>query len=145
MIYGHNNPLSLEFSIVSGDFTGGGKAASEVKRFLSHLGCAPALIRRVAIAIYEGEMNMIIHSYGGKISVFIFSEYIKVVFTDVGPGISNLNMALQEGYSTASDRIREMGFGAGMGLPNMKRCSDTFTIDTEVGKGTKVEITIKMT
>lgn len=137
-----NKPLVLEFTIYSGDFAGGGKAASEVKRRLGQLGCSSELIRRVAIATYEAEMNMIIHSYGGKITIYITSESIKIVCEDTGPGISNIELAIQEGYSTASDKIREMGFGAGMGLPNMRNCSDIFRIDSGEGQGTKVEMTI---
>lgn len=137
-------PLVLEYTIVSGDFAGGGKAASEVKRCLSQLGCQSEVIRRVAIATYEAEMNMIIHSFGGKITIYISSENIKIVCEDTGPGISNIELAMKEGYSTASDKIREMGFGAGMGLPNMKNCSDNFRIDSGEGQGTKVEMVINI-
>jgi len=142
MMFGQNNPLILEFSIAPGDFAGGGKAASEVKRLLNQIGCSPPIIRRAAIATYEGEMNMVIHSHGGKIAICISANEIKIICEDIGPGIADVDLAMQEGYSTAPDKIREMGFGAGMGLPNMKRCSDTFLIDSVVGRGTKVEMII---
>jgi len=142
MTCGQNNPLIFQFAITHGDFAGGGKAASEVKRTLSQIGCPPSIIRRAAIATYEGEMNMVIHSQGGTITIFISTDKVKIICEDVGPGIFDVDLAMQEGYSTASDEIRELGFGAGMGLPNMRRCSDNFIIDSVVGRGTKVEMTI---
>ncbi|MDK2823632.1 MAG: serine/threonine-protein kinase RsbT [Clostridia bacterium] len=139
-----NNNLTMEFTITAGDFSTAGKAASEVKRILGQIGFPPAIIRRVAVATYEAEMNIVIHSFGGKITLFITPRKINILCEDNGPGIADIDLAMQEGFSTAPDKIRELGFGAGMGLPNIKRCSDEFKIYSEVGKGTKLEISIKL-
>jgi len=134
--------LFLEYDIPCGDFLVAGKASSEVKRALSQLGVSSQIVRRVAVATYEAEMNIVIHSLGGKMSLRITPQKVNILCEDKGPGITDIDLAMQEGYSTAPDKIRELGFGAGMGLPNIKRCSDEFAIQSVPGKGTKVEMTI---
>lgn len=130
--------ISYTFNIDKNDFIRAGEASSNIKKILRQLGIDSSIIRRIAIATYEAEMNIVIHSEGGKISIFIHPNYIEIIAEDRGPGIDNIELAMQEGYSTASDRIRELGFGAGMGLPNIKRCSDYFEIQTKKGLYTKV-------
>ena len=132
------NSLVLEYEIMQNDFTRAGEASSNVKKVLTQLGIDSKTIRRVAIATYEAEMNIVIHSYGGKIIVTIFPEEIEILALDIGPGIKNIDLAMKEGYSTAPNRVRELGFGAGMGLPNMKKCSDVFKISSSEGKETEV-------
>jgi len=136
------NSIKLHYDIPADDFINAGEASSNVKKMLNHLGINPADIKKTAIAMYEAEINAVIHANGGKADVEIDEEKIVVRIQDDGPGISNIELAMQEGYSTASDKIREMGFGAGMGLPNMKRYADKLEIDTEVGKGTTVTIVV---
>ncbi|MFZ7103614.1 MAG: ATP-binding protein [Peptococcaceae bacterium] len=140
----NNNNLHLEFNIVAGDFSVAGKAASEIKRILSQVGIRSALVRKVAIATYEAEMNIVIHSFGGTVSLFVTPEKIEIICKDNGPGIPDIDKAMEEGFSTAPDRIRELGFGAGMGLPNIKRCADSLKITSEAGKGTTVEMIINI-
>ena len=130
--------ISYEFPIEKDDFERAGEASSKIKKILRQLGMDSGIIRRVAIGAYEAEMNIVIHSLGGTIGITIDPETIIITAEDTGPGIENIELAMQEGYSTAPDRIREMGFGAGMGLPNMKKCSDSFEIESIVGKGTKI-------
>lgn len=130
--------ISYEFPVEKDDFERAGEASSKIKKILRQLGMNSDIIRRVAIGAYEAEMNLVIHSLGGIISIIIDPKSIIIKAEDIGPGIDNIELAMKEGYSTASDRIREMGFGAGMGLPNMKKCSDEFTIESVVGKGTKI-------
>jgi len=134
--------LKLRFDIPAKDLSSAGEASSSVKRKLNQLGVNPQIVKKAAIAMYEAEINTVIHSYGGSADVEIDEEKIKIIFSDEGPGIPDINLAMQEGYSTAPDEIREMGFGAGMGLPNMKRYSDIFDIKSEVGKGTIVTIVV---
>lgn len=136
------NVISKRFIVDGDNFVAAGETSSAVKRMLKQLGVSPDVIRRVAIAMYEGEINMVIHANGGYIDVIITPEQIKIILADNGPGIPNIDMAMQEGYSTASEKIRELGFGAGMGLPNMKKYTDDMKITTEVGKGTTVELVI---
>ncbi|MBZ4646432.1 MAG: serine/threonine-protein kinase RsbT [Petroclostridium sp.] len=138
------NVISLHYEVDGEDFSLAGEASSNVKRILKQLGVSPEIIRRVSIAMYEGEMNMVIHANGGIADVEITPEQIKVVLQDDGPGIPDIELAMQEGYSTAPDNIRELGFGAGMGLPNMKKYTDYLDIISEVGKGTKVEMIVKV-
>jgi len=130
--------IKYTFQIEKGDFVGAGEASSSIKKILRQVGAETSLIRRVAIATYEAEMNIVIHSDGGSISVLIDPKCVMVLVKDNGPGIENIELAMKEGYSTATDRIREMGFGAGMGLPNMKKCSDEFSIESKVGEGTTI-------
>jgi anti-sigma regulatory factor (Ser/Thr protein kinase) len=137
-----DNVVNIHFDVKGSDFAMAGEASSAVKMMLKKIGVQAEDIRRTAIAMYEAEMNMVIHAGGGEIDVKIDSTSIKMVFTDKGPGIENLELAMQEGYSTAPDEVREKGFGAGMGLPNIKRYSDELNIVSEVGKGTTVEITV---
>lgn len=136
--------MKLHFDVEGGEFISAGVASSKVKKTLKQLGISPNVIRKVSISMYEAEINMVIHANGGVIDVEITPEDIDIQLADVGPGIENLDLAMQVGYSTASREAREMGFGAGMGLPNMKRHSDDMTITTEVGKGTTVHLTFKI-
>ncbi|NLW02589.1 MAG: anti-sigma regulatory factor [Clostridiaceae bacterium] len=131
-----------DFDIPADDFLAAGEASSAVRKLLSQLGVAPDRIKRTAIAMYEAEINAVIHGHGGKAHVEIRGDKITIVISDKGPGIEDLELAMQEGYSTAPDSIREMGFGAGMGLPNIKKHADELVINTEKGKGTAVTITV---
>ena len=133
-----SEPLKLHYDVSGGDFTSAGKASVQAKKALRQLGFDPDVIRRVAIAMYEGEINMVIHADGGEADVLVWDDQIKVILADKGPGIPDIELAMQEGYSTAKDNIRALGFGAGMGLPNMKRYSDEMQIDTVLGQGTTV-------
>ena len=130
--------VKFRFDVDGSDFSSAGAASVTVKKKLRQLGYSPEVIRRVSIAMYEGEINMVIHANGGVAEVEASDDKILIVLADKGPGIPDVELAMQEGYSTAQDNIRALGFGAGMGLPNMKRYSDDMTIDTEVGKGTRV-------
>ncbi len=135
--------MKLHYEVNGDDFTRAGETSSKVKKTLNQLGFNPEVVRKVAIAMYEGEINMVIHAYGGDIDVAIAPEKITVVMKDVGPGIPDLDMAMTEGFSTADHSVRELGFGAGMGLPNMKKYSDSLNIETEIGKGTTVTLEFK--
>ncbi len=119
-----------------------GEASSKIKRVLQQIGVRSDVVRRIAISSYEAEMNVIIHAYRGVLRAAIFPDRTELTIDDEGPGIADIDLAMQEGYSTAPDHIREMGFGAGMGLPNMLRCSDEFAIDSVAGEGTKIKIVI---
>lgn len=136
------NSLHLEFDVAGNNFVSAGSASNEVKLTLKKLGIDPSVIRRVAVAMYEGEINMVIHAGGGKAVVDIYSDKIMIELRDTGPGISDISLAMKEGYTTASDTIREQGFGAGMGLPNMKRYTDEFHIESAVNVGTTVSLTV---
>lgn len=126
------------------DFSLAGEASSNFKGVLKKLGIDAMIIRRVAIAMYEAEINTIVHGKGGDCEAEISSGKITLVFRDNGPGIENVDLAMQEGYSTATDEIRELGFGAGMGLPNIKRYTDDMQIETQPGKGTKLTLTVNL-
>ncbi len=136
--------INLHYTIDGNNFTTAGQASSNIKKVLKQLGVSPEAIRKAAISMYEGEINTIIHGKGGEANVAISSDAITIVFTDNGPGISDIDKAMQEGFSTATDEARELGFGAGMGLPNMKKYSDSMTIESQVGKGTTVTMIIKL-
>lgn len=136
--------IVLTYDISADDFTRAGEASSDVKRKLKQMGVAPEVIRKVAIAMYEGEINMVIHAKGGLITVEITPQQIKMILADVGPGIPDVELAMQAGYSTAPDEIRSLGFGAGMGLPNMKKYSDEMGIETRLGEGTTITMTVKI-
>ena len=136
--------MSLHYDVCADDFKSAGEASSDVKNKLKVMGFPPDIVRRVAIAMYEGEINMVIHANGGEITVDITMDEIIIVLKDVGPGIKDIDKAMEAGYSTASDHIRSLGFGAGMGLPNMKKCSDEMKIDTKIGVGTTVTLVIKL-
>lgn len=129
------------YEIVANDFNLAGKGSSDIKSNLKALGIDPKLIRKVAVVSYEAEINMVIHSYGGNLHCDIYKDRIVIISDDIGPGIENIELALTEGYSTASNKVRELGFGAGMGLPNMKRWSDEFDIISQ-SKGTKIQMTV---
>ena len=136
--------IVLTYDISAADFTRAGEASSDVKRKLKQMGVSPDAIRKVAIAMYEGEINMVIHAKGGVITVEITPEKIKMILADVGPGIPDVKLAMQAGYSTAPDEIRSLGFGAGMGLPNMKKYSDSMDIDTRIGEGTTITMVVNL-
>lgn len=136
--------LKMNFAIDGDDFTAAGEASTAVKMKLKKLGVAPDVIRRVAIAMYEAEINAVIHGGGGEADISIESDKITVVIKDQGKGIPDVELAMQEGYSTAPDDVRSLGFGAGMGLPNIKKYTDEMLIDTEVGKGTSVTMIINL-
>lgn len=137
-----DNTIKLRYDVDGEDFTRAGEASANVKKTLRKLGVSPEVIRKVAIALYEGEINMVIHANGGIIDVDIFPDKVVMVLTDHGPGIPDVPLAMQEGYSTAGEEVLNLGFGAGMGLPNMKRSSDEMHIDTSIGVGTTVTMTI---
>ena len=137
-------PISLHYDVSGTDFTCAGEASGQIKRALKELGFPSSLIRNAAIAIYEGEINLVIHGGGGVIDAEITPECVTVVLTDQGPGIPDIALAMQEGYSTAPDNVRQLGFGAGMGLPNIKKYTDEMVIESEVGKGTKITLKIFM-
>lgn len=128
------------YNVESWNFTAAGEAASDIKKVLKQLGINASLLRRVAIAAYEAEMNLVIHSVGGRLEMSVDTKKIVMVAEDQGPGIENIDKAMQEGYSTAPDTARELGFGAGMGLSNIKRCTDRFEISSKVGEGTHLEM-----
>ena len=136
--------LTNTYDVHKGEFETAGDASASIKRKLKQLGVDSAILRRVAVASYEAELNLIIHSLGGQLTMEMNPEHIVLISRDVGPGIADIDKAMQEGFSTASEEARDLGFGAGMGLPNMKRYSDEMTIDTEVGKGTTVTVKIKI-
>ncbi len=136
--------IKLHYDVDGQDFTLAGATSANVKKRLRQLGLPPEVIRRVAIAMYEAEINMVIHADGGYIDVEITPEKIHIIFADKGPGIPDIEKAMQEGYSTASNEIRELGFGAGMGLPNIKSNSDSMKIDTVIGEGTTIDLVINV-
>ncbi len=133
-------PLRFHYDVDGNNFTSAGEASVQVKKLLRQMGFSPDLIRRISIAMYEGEINMVFHARGGAADVYVWPDRIEVVLADKGPGIANIELAMQEGYSTAPDNIRSLGFGAGMGLPNMKRYSDNLTIASTVGEGTTITL-----
>jgi anti-sigma regulatory factor (Ser/Thr protein kinase) len=136
--------VKLKFEVGDEDFSLAGRASSELKGVLKRLGIGPDLVRRASIAMYEGEINMVIHAGGGIAEAEIEADRVVMTLSDTGPGIPDLSLAMTEGWSTAPDRFRELGFGAGMGLPNMRRNCDEFDIRSEVGKGTSVRMVIRL-
>ena len=136
--------ITFRFEVDGSDFTSAGQASVQVKKNLRQLGIDQDIIRRVSIAMYEGEINMVIHANGGEASVTVTEEAVEIVLIDHGPGIKDLSLAMQEGFSTAPDNVRSLGFGAGMGLPNMKRYTDEMTVDSTVGVGTTVRMKVKL-
>ncbi len=134
--------MHTEFIVVEGDFANAGKASSDIKKTLKQLNIDNQKIKRVVVAVYEAEVNAIAHAYGGTIFVDIDQEKIVVLIKDIGPGIPNIDLAMQKGYSTASQKVREMGFGAGMGLPNIKNNVDELDIKSEVGVGTEIKMVV---
>ncbi|MCI8659860.1 MAG: anti-sigma regulatory factor [Lachnospiraceae bacterium] len=136
--------IVLKYGISPDDFTRAGEASSDVKGKLKQLGVSPEAVRKVAIAMYEGEINMVIHAKGGEITVEITPSEIKMILADVGPGIPDVEQAMKAGYSTAPDEVRSLGFGAGMGLPNMKKYTDDMRIDTTIGVGTTITMIVRL-
>ena len=132
------------FQLMGGDFTNAGTASTELKNTLVRLGVSQDIVRRVAIAAFEAEMNVIIHAIAGTMHYVINIDEVKITLTDMGPGIEDIELAMQEGYTTAPDWVKEMGWGGGMGLPNIKKNADRLTIDSVVGEGTTLEIIIYM-
>ena len=136
--------ITFHFDVDGENFTSAGEASVMVKKKLRQLGLPPEVIRRVSIAMYEGEINMVIHADGGDADVTVTDDEVIIVLADRGPGIPDVDLAMQEGYSTARDNIRSLGFGAGMGLPNMKKYTDSMKIETELGVGTTITMTVKL-
>ncbi len=134
--------VKLHFDVSGNDFTCAGEASGKIKRTLKQLGFDISLVRNVAIAVYEAEINMVIHADGGVIDVDIDSDCITVVLKDRGPGIPDIELAMKEGYSTAPENVRMLGFGAGMGLPNIKKYTDEMNIDTVIGVGTTITLKV---
>lgn len=137
--------MKFSYEVEGGNFTKAGNAASSVKKVLKQLNVDPKIIKRIVVALYEGEVNVVAHAYKGNVLVDIDTSRIYIRIEDEGPGIPDIDLAMQVGYSTASPMVREMGFGAGMGLPNMKRNADVIEITSKVGEGTVVELTTKLT
>jgi serine/threonine-protein kinase RsbT len=135
--------VEKSFAITGGDFTNAGEVSSKVKKILQEVGVPSRIIRRVTISTYEAEMNVVCYARQGTLTLSVTPELLRIRVADEGKGIEDIQLALKEGYSTASDRIREMGFGAGMGLPNIKKNSDEFHISSVIGKGTVLEIAIR--
>ena len=133
--------VRFHFVVDGEDFTSAGQASVQVKKNLRKLGIPPEVIRKISIAMYEGEINMVIHADGGEADVLVYEDRIVMILTDRGPGIADVEKAMQEGYSTAPDNVRSLGFGAGMGLPNMKRYTDDLKIESVVGEGTTITMT----
>ena len=134
--------LNLHYDVSGNDFTCAGEASGKIKKTLKELGFPNSTVRNVAIAVYEGEINMVIHADGGVIDAVIEPECISLVLTDHGPGIPNVELAMKEGWSTAPENVRQLGFGAGMGLPNIKKYTDEMVIETTVGKGTTIRLKV---
>ena len=134
--------VKLAFEVDGDSFSSAGNASESVKRTLKQIGISAECVRRVAIAMYEGEINMVIHAHGGRAEVEIYADHADIWLKDRGPGIENIELAMKEGYSTASENIRSPGFGAGIGLPNMKKYSDDMRIESTLGVGTTVYMRI---
>lgn len=137
-----SNCIHLHYDVSGDDFTRAGEASGAVKKRLKALGYNTDAIRRVAIAMYEAEINMVIHAEGGFTDIDIYPDKVEVLLSDKGPGIPDVDKAMQEGFSTAPDNVRNLGFGAGMGLPNIKKYTDDMKIETELGVGTKLYLTV---
>lgn len=135
--------MTLRFEVGGDDFSLVGKASSELKRALGRLGVNPEDVRRAAVAMYEAEINMVIHAGGGIAQAEISADRVSMILSDEGPGIPDLELAMTEGWSTAPERYRELGFGAGMGLPNIKRNVDEMSIETGVGRGTRISMVVR--
>ena len=136
--------IHAEYPVAKGDYIRAGEASTDIKRRLRQLGVGSNVMRRVAVASYEVELNLVIHSDGGKLTLDVDTDGVLLVSEDVGPGIPDISMAMREGYSTASEEARSLGFGAGMGLPNMKRNADEFDIQSQVGVGTSITMRFKL-
>lgn len=136
--------MSNAYDVRAGEFQTAGDASASIKRKLKQIGIDSTVLRRIAVASYEAELNLIIHSHGGQLMLEMTPDMIVLTSADVGPGIADISKAMQEGFSTASEEARDLGFGAGMGLPNMKRNADEFSIESEVGKGTRIQMGFKL-
>ena len=136
--------LSFHFDVDGDSFTSAGQASVQVKKDLRRLGVDPEIIRRVSIAMYEGEINMVIHAHGGHAEVRVTEQAVEIILEDRGPGIADIEQAMQAGFPTAPDAIRSLGFGAGMGLPNMKRYTDHMDIQSTVGVGTRITMRVDL-
>jgi anti-sigma regulatory factor (Ser/Thr protein kinase) len=136
--------LIFHFDVEGNDFTSAGQASVQVKKNLRQLGLDSDTIRRVSIAMYEGELNMVIHAGGGTADVIVNEDYIEIILADNGPGIKDIEQAMQAGYSTASETIRSLGFGAGMGLPHMKKNTDSMEITSTLGVGTRIVMRVML-
>ena len=134
--------IRFHFDVDGDNFVSAGEASVQVKKNLRRLGLPPEIIRQVSIALYEGEINMVIHANGGDADVIVYEDKIEIILADKGPGIPDIKLAMQEGYSTATENVRSLGFGAGMGLPNMKRYTDEMKIESEVGVGTTITMCV---
>jgi anti-sigma regulatory factor (Ser/Thr protein kinase) len=132
----------LEFNIIGGDFNQAGKASSKIKKKLKQLDVETATIKRIVVATYEAELNVVAHASSGKLTAIFEANCIRIILTDSGPGIENIDLAMEAGFSTATKKVREMGFGAGMGLPNIKKNTDELKIESKVGEGTRLEMII---
>ena len=137
-----SEPIKFHFDVDGDNFSSAGEASVQVKRMLRQIGIPADVIRRVSVAMYEGEINMVIHADGGDADVLVEPNKITIVLADKGPGIADIELAMTEGYSTAPENVRSLGFGAGMGLPNMKRYTDDMKIESVVGEGTTVTMTV---
>ena len=136
--------LTFHYDIDGQDFSSAGEASVAIKKKLRQLGFPSEVIRRCSIAMYEGEINMVIHADGGTADVIVEPDQITILLEDHGPGIPDVELAMKEGYSTSTEEIRTMGFGAGMGLPNMKRYTESLEIETQVGVGTKLTMVVRV-
>lgn len=138
------NVLNFHYDVDGTDFTSAGQASVNVKKNLRQLGLPAEIIRQVSIAMYEGEINMVIHAGGGEADINVYEDRIEIILKDHGPGIKDIGLAMQEGYSTAKENIRSLGFGAGMGLPNMKKYTDKMDIQSTVGEGTTITMIVNI-
>ena len=136
--------LNESFEVSAGDFLSAGEASGRIKKILKQLGVDGEVIRRAAIVSYEAELNLVIHSLGGRLELEVTPQFVTISTRDIGPGIEDISLALKEGWSTAPDSVREMGFGAGLGLPNMKRNSDNFEISSKKGEGTYIKMQLAL-
>ena len=136
--------VNFHFDIDGDNFTSAGEASVRIKKVLREMGFSSDVIRRVSVAMYEGEINMVIHANGGVADIDVSCDKIEIRLADNGPGIANIDLAMQEGFSTAPDNIRSLGFGAGMGLPNMKKYTDEMRIESEIGKGTVIHMVVNV-
>ena len=137
--------IHAEYPVETGDYTRAGEASADIKRRLKQLGVSSMVLRRVAVASYEVELNLVIHSLGGVLTLEVDQDGVSLVSQDIGPGIADISLAMREGWSTANEEARSLGFGAGMGLPNMKRNADQFEIESELGKGTRISMRFSLT
>lgn len=137
-------PIKFNYIVPGDDFSRAGEASADLKNKLKKMGITGSPVRNVSISLYEGEINLAIHAGGGEITAFVYPEKVELYLDDNGPGITDIDLALQEGYSSASDAVRSLGFGAGMGLPNMKKYTDEFYIESEVGKGTHIKMIVNL-